>query len=186
MESKTPTTQKPDAQPNWAAIGVFVAVVLTAASAIALWNGVFAEAWQHYATADEPVPKTEALRNLTWSMGTIGAVFAGFIGLVMAGFRTISLHQQAKVAETDSKFSEKKHASEAFATAIEQLGHDDFAVKLGAVYALEALAKTADDLHGPIFETLCAYVREKAPAPKDDMLDTKIGLRGEKDIKSVI
>jgi len=108
-------------------------------------------------------------------MGTLGAVVGGLIGLVMAGFRTAALHRQAKTAERDSIFIEKKHESEAFATAIEQLGHKDFAVRLGAVYALEALAKASENLHGPIFETLCAYVREKAPAPEkgDENAPTK-------------
>jgi len=189
MKDLSPHTQsfeREDARPNWASIGLFIATVIALVMAVLLWNGVFSEAWQHYATAADPVPKTEALRNLTWSMGTIGAVIGGFIGLVMAGFRTAALHRQAKTGERDSKFSEKKHESEAFAVAIGQLGEGNFATRLGAVYALEALAKSSKNLHGPIFETLCAYVRQEAPAPKGDDLSIKITACGETAICDII
>jgi len=171
----TTTVPKDQAQPNWAEIGLWLSVLVSVLIGWALWNGVFSEAWTNYLDPKnvDPVPKTEALRNLTWSMGTIGAVFAGFIGLVMAGFRTVALHRQANTAQRESDLNAQKHQSEAFATAIEQLGNTNFAVRLGAVYALEALAKSALELHGPIFETLCAYVRNKAPAPKDDQVTKK-------------
>ena len=43
----------------------------------------------------------------------------------------------------------------------------NFEVRLGAIYALEKLAREDLDLHWPIMETLCAYVRENAgPAKK--------------------
>jgi uncharacterized protein YjbI with pentapeptide repeats len=44
-------------------------------------------------------------------------------------------------------------------------------VRLGAIYALEKLAREDIDLHWPIMETLCAYIRENAgpalPPPRD-------------------
>jgi len=56
---------------------------------------------------------------------------------------------------------------------------------LGAVYALEALAKASKSLHGPIFETLCAYIREEAPAPKEDGLKRKIETRNNASAYSI-
>jgi len=184
----TSTVAKHQAQPNWAEIGLWTSVLVSVLIGWALWNGVFSEAWTNYLDPKnfDPVPKTEALRNLTWSMGTIGAVFAGFIGLVMAGFRTVALHRQSKIAQRESELNAQKHQSEAFATAIEQLGHENFAVRLGAVYALESLAKSAQELHGPIFETLCAYVRTKAPAPTDDKLIERIAACGENEIDEIV
>jgi len=184
----TTTVTKDQAQPNWAEIGLWLSVLVSVLIGWALWNGVFSEAWTNYLDPKniDPVPRTEALRNLTWSMGTIGAVFAGFIGLVMAGFRTVALHRQSKTAQRESDLNAQKHQSEVFATAIEQLGHDNFAVRLGAVYALEALAKSAQDLHGLIFETLCAYIRQEAPAPTDDDLSAKITAHDEADINDII
>ena len=185
----TTTVAKDQARPNWAEIGLWVSVLISVLIGWALWANVFADAWHAYhypADGSDPVPRTEALRNLTWSMGTVGAVFAGFIGLVMAGFRTVALHRQSKTAQSESDLNAKKHQSEAFATAIEQLGHENFAVRLGAVYALESLAKSAHDLHGPIFETLCAYVRQKAPAPNRSELASEIDACGDTPVRIVI
>jgi hypothetical protein len=39
-------------------------------------------------------------------------------------------------------------------------------VRLGAIYALEKLARDDLEIHWPIMETLCAYVRENAGKPK--------------------
>jgi len=38
----------------------------------------------------------------------------------------------------------------------------NFEVRLGAIYALEKLAREDLDLHWPIMETLCAYIRQNA------------------------
>lgn len=92
-------------------------------------------------------------------------------GFALAAVRTAALDKQAKTAQRESDLNAQKHQSEAFATAINLLGQhgpENFAIRLGAVYALESLAESADELHGPIFETLCAYVRQEVPAPTDD------------------
>ena len=39
-------------------------------------------------------------------------------------------------------------------------------VRLGAIYALEKLARDDLDMHWPIMETLCAYIRENAGKPR--------------------
>lgn len=39
-------------------------------------------------------------------------------------------------------------------------------VRLGAIYALEKLARDSEELHWPIMEILCAYVRNNAGAPR--------------------
>ncbi|MCR4378532.1 MAG: pentapeptide repeat-containing protein [Rhodospirillales bacterium] len=155
---------------------VFTILGLLSVAFAVMFGAAFLEGWGVYTTIKEGHLKVEALRNLMLAAGAAGAVIAGVLGLALAAVRTHALNRQAKTAEREAEHSEKKHAtetdlaqrrhqSEAFAKAIEQLGNEgSFAVNLGAVYALEALAKSSEELHGPIFETLCAYVREKAPA----------------------
>ncbi|MBL4693537.1 MAG: pentapeptide repeat-containing protein [Magnetovibrio sp.] len=133
-----------------------------------IFVGVFSEAWGDYLGMTDAKVKAEALLNLRWSMGAAGTVILGSWGLALAAVRTHALDKQAKTQKKYLVFEAEKHSSEAFAKAIEQLGHEDFAVNLGAVSALEALARNSKTLHGTIFETLCAYVREKAPAPKNE------------------
>lgn len=169
---------------------VFTVLGLLSIAFAAMFGAAFLEGWGVYATITTKHLKVEALRNLMLAAGAAGAVIAGVLGLALAAVRTHALNRQAKTAEKEANLSEQKHAvetdlaqrrdqSEAFAKAIEQLGHTNFAVRLGAVYALEALAKSSQELHGPIFETLCAYVRNKAPAKKAAVLkpadETAIG-----------
>lgn len=76
--------------------------------------------------------------------------------------------EQAKHAmqkhEDDKRLANKRHDAEAFGRGIEQLGETGKpSVQLGGIYAMEALAKSSPSMHGPIFETLCAHVRENCP-----------------------
>jgi hypothetical protein len=46
--------------------------------------------------------------------------------------------------------------------AIEQLGTDSLAVRLGGIYALVQIAFDSAELHWPIMEVLTAYLRDHA------------------------
>lgn len=163
MESnQTRTVDKDQAQPNWVQIGFFVLAVGTMLMGLWLATGLFARPWLDNNSSPED------LRNYLWSWGVVGAGVVAVWGLAFAGVRTWALDRQANVAVIDAKLNAQRHQSEAFATAIEQLGGNNFAVRLGAVYALEALAQSNRALHGPIFKTLCAYIRENAPMPSGE------------------
>ena len=45
------------------------------------------------------------------------------------------------------------------ALAVDQLGKDDLALRLGGIYTLEGLARTSESEYGPIMEILTAFVR---------------------------
>ena len=85
---------------------------------------------------------SEEIRNLMLSAGVIGAG----IGVWIAFRRS----------ETDRL----RQVTESFAKAVELLGHEDRSVRLGAIYALERIARQNRDEHWPIMETLTAYVRD--------------------------
>jgi hypothetical protein len=57
-----------------------------------------------------------------------------------------------------------------FTKAIDQLGKDTLAVRLGGIYALERIARDSESDHWAVMEVLTALVREQAPAktlPRD-------------------
>jgi hypothetical protein len=56
-----------------------------------------------------------------------------------------------------------------FSKAIDQLGSEQMAVRLGAIYALERIGRDSGKDHWTIVETLCAFIREntRAPSPED-------------------
>jgi len=67
--------------------------------------------------------------------------------------------------------AEQGHITERYTRAIEQLGamradgKPNVEVRLGAIYALERIAKDSARDHWTIMEVLTAYVRQNAPAP---------------------
>jgi hypothetical protein len=52
--------------------------------------------------------------------------------------------------------------NERFASAAEQLGHERPVVQVGAIYALEQVAKASLDLRAPIHELLSAFIRAES------------------------
>ena len=53
--------------------------------------------------------------------------------------------------------------TERFTRAIDQLGNEKLAVRLGGIYALERIAKDSSRDHGAVMEVLTAFVRTNAP-----------------------
>jgi len=80
--------------------------------------------------------------------------------------------QQAAIAykrhEQQTDADRQRRITESFARAIEQLGSEKLAVRLGAIYALERVAGESPTDHWPMMETLTAYVRESRPLPDAD------------------
>ena len=62
---------------------------------------------------------------------------------------------------------ERNFKTDRFTKAIVHLGADNMAIRLGGIYALERIAKDSEKDHGPIMEVLTAFVREHAPAQKE-------------------
>lgn len=95
---------------------------------------------------------SESIRNLVLAGG--GLIF-GAVGLIMGGWRLL-------IADKNRKIAQEAQITERFTKAIEQLGHQSIDVRMGAIYALERIAKDSPQDHWTIVETLCAYVRERA------------------------
>lgn len=93
----------------------------------------------------------EDIRNLALGFA---ALVATLFGIPLAVVRTRAAHRSAKAA-TDQQ------VTTAYSSAIEQLGNSkDTEVRIGAIYALERVARENPSLHRPIMETLSAYLRE--------------------------
>ncbi len=106
----------------------------------------------------EPDKKVEAYGKLVSTIGLLAATPIGMIGVGLAFWRTWNQHRDGTTAI-------RKLDAEAFAKAVEQLGHDKSSIRMGAVLALEALGKSTSLLLSQTIEILCAYVREMRPTP---------------------
>lgn len=92
---------------------------------------------------------SDEVRNLMLSAGVVGAGVG-----VWVAFRR---------SQTDRR----RQITESFGGAVALLGHKNRSVRLGAIYALERIARQNRDEHWPIMETLTAYVRDQAPLPRE-------------------
>jgi uncharacterized protein YjbI with pentapeptide repeats len=110
-------------------------------------------------------------------------------------WRLIVSHLAARAAQDQARIAQETARNSLFTKAIEHLGamreatrpvhfppsgqpitdkvswgSPSIEVRLGAIYALEKLARDDHQMHWPIMETLCAYVRVNAgpPSPPDE------------------
>ncbi len=97
--------------------------------------------------------RTDWLTHVESLRATILQALGGLalLGTLYFSARTLRLNRRGQLTERFSK-------------AIEQLGSDRLAVRLGGIYALEQIAFDSAELHWPIMEVLTAYLREHRPA----------------------
>ncbi len=125
----------------------------------------------------------EGIRNLVWSLATLFGGAAAVVGIILAARRTKAANQQAEAALKQTETAFQSLVTERFTRAVEQLGKEQRAVRLGAIYALERIAKDSARDRDTIVETLAAYIREMAPWPPVDEKDKPLNeaaLKAEK------
>ena len=111
------------------------------------------------AKVDEVLACSQINRNYGLLLAGVAALFA----LYLNWQRTTNDRQRT----TNDR---RRLVNDTYIKAIEQLGHGKMEVRLGAIYALERIARDAEDfdLHWSIMETLAAYIRERPASKWDD------------------
>ena len=89
---------------------------------------------------------------------TIAQILLG--GLVLAGL--YFTWRRVRAADQTVEVSREQQITERFTRAVEQLGSDNLAIRLGGIYALERIARDSPKDHWQVIEVLTAYVRENA------------------------
>ncbi|WP_371394018.1 pentapeptide repeat-containing protein [Glycocaulis abyssi] len=110
----------------------------------------------------------EDFRNLLWAASLVfGGAGAG-AALINALRRTRLMQDEHSLKQAEHRLAERGRDAETFSRAVDQLGSDQTAIRLGAIYALEGLMRSAfaeggDKIFGrQIGETLAAFVREQS------------------------
>jgi uncharacterized protein YjbI with pentapeptide repeats len=146
-------------------LAIFVGLLVTVQTALG-WQAQRAGVLFAVASAETKMTPAEAvniqnemrnalLQALSWVFG----IFALYIT-----FRRVKVDEQG-------------HITDRYAKAIKQLGaltaagKPNVEVRLGAIYALERIAKDSPRDHWTIMEVLAAYVRQNAPKPAVDPTD---------------
>jgi hypothetical protein len=105
----------------------------------------------------DPAKRLDEVNGLRTNLLGVLAGLAVIAGSVMAALSLI-LTQRVQW---------RAQVTERFTRAIDQLGSEKLDVRIGAVYALEQIARDSAELHWPIMEVLTAYLREHARAGAD-------------------
>jgi hypothetical protein len=141
----------------WSAMSLQLKCLLLGLTTIlALW---FVPRWQvAHTSAISANIENEFRKTLAQIIGGAFALAALYFAWrrVVAGDRTVRITEQG-------------HITDRYTKAIEQLGKSDdgkpnIEIRLGAIYALERIAKDSPRDHWTIMEVLTAYVRQNAPA----------------------
>jgi hypothetical protein len=100
-------------------------------------------------------------RNLLWGVSAAAGAAVAVLGLGLAAWRTVTQHRQSQIEQ-------RRVETETFSKAMELLGNEEFAIRLGGILQLETLAQQSRRLHWPIMEAFCAYLREQRPAETNE------------------
>ena len=84
--------------------------------------------------------------------------------LYVAWRRVKAAEQTAMAAQRTIEVAQEGQITERYTRAIEQLGNDNIAIRMGGIYALERIARDSDKDHWQVMEVLTAYVRENSPS----------------------
>ena len=95
-------------------------------------------------------------RNLLWGVAAAAGATVAAIGVGLAAWRTVTQHRQSQIEQ-------RRVETETFSKAMELLGNETFAIRLGGILQLETLAQQSRRLHWPIMEAFCAYLCEQRP-----------------------
>jgi uncharacterized protein YjbI with pentapeptide repeats len=143
------------ANPAWA--GVLVTISIWAV--YLLWK---VPQWQAAAWARSGNSNPREIFEIeNESRGTLGQILSGVA--VLTGL--IFAWQQLGQTSDNLRVSEEGQITDRFSRAVDQLGSDDFTVRLGGIYALERIARDSPRDYGPVMEVLTAFARQESPLP---------------------
>jgi hypothetical protein len=106
-----------------------------------------------------PPGKLDLLKAAFTAVAGIG----GVVALVVA-------YRKQRVNERSQQHTEY---AELYGQAVEQLGHDKAAVRLGGLYSLERLAQDHPQHRQTVVDVMCAYLRMPFEAPGSDTLESR-------------
>ena len=157
--------QKPAKRSAVLLLPMLSAIVLGTGISFLVWNTFHQQAqlkafdWQVQQVTDVEKRLTLEKDRLTLE-NAVNATRAQVIGGILVFFTAFTAWRNLKVTED-------KQVTERFSKAVEQLGHSDEYVRLGAIYSLERIANDSDKDYWQVMEILTAYVRGRSPWTKE-------------------
>ena len=161
LKDLTQKVQKP-AKRAAALVGLTIgAVVVVTCITYLMWN-TFQQQAQLEGFDRQVQQVTDVEKRLTLEKdrltleNAVNATRAQVIGGILVFFTAFTAWRNLKITED-------KQVTERFSKAVEQLGHNNEYVRLGAIYSLERIANDSDKDYWQVMEILTAYVRGRSP-----------------------
>ena len=144
-----------------AVMPVLITLVLGAAVVFIAWWVV--STWQTISVIVVPESKVASRIELAKTLAQIvlGALVFGTLYVTWRRAKAAELAVEA--AQQAVSVSQEGQITERFTRAIEHLGSENLATRLGGIYALERIAQDSEKDHWQVVEVLAAYVRENSP-----------------------
>jgi hypothetical protein len=163
----------------WALVGVGAAVLVL----FVLWAGpwLFTLHPNHGLTAEQELKAKNDVRT-TLVQAVAGLAVAGGAIITYRTFR----HNQADQAERHSReertyrLHQPQQVTDTYTRAVEQLGHAEAPVRLGALYSLVSLAQDNPRRRQTVVDVLCAYLRMPYTPPGTPRACQRDGGRGRR------
>jgi Pentapeptide repeats (8 copies) len=122
----------------------------------------------------DPAKRLDEVNGLRTTLAGVLGGLAVAVGAIVAALNFRETQRQNRATQEQNRavleLQRRGQVTERFTRAIDQLGQrgdDRLDVRIGAVYALEQIARDSAELHWPIMEVLTAYLRQHAPARAD-------------------
>jgi uncharacterized protein YjbI with pentapeptide repeats len=110
--------------------------------------------------------KAENDARTTLVQALAGLAVAGGLIVTYRTYRQNQVEQDRTYRQRQAE-QDRTYERELFATAVEQLGHDNAPVRLGALYSLESLAQDHPHRRQTVVDVLCAYLRMPYTSPTE-------------------
>lgn len=145
------------------------AAFLWAASGVALAGGLTAGLFVVYRNAD--AQRVSTVLDIVRIGLSVGAGTGGLFALWLATRRQRSAEQtlvlQREVSESTVTDTTERRITDQYSKAIDQLGHEKGAVRLGAVYSLERIAQDHPGHRQTVLDVFSSYLRLPFVPPAD-------------------
>ncbi|MEV4483636.1 pentapeptide repeat-containing protein [Micromonospora coxensis] len=141
------------------ALGALVAVLLLA-FALVVGPWLLTRYPQKGLTSEQSLKAKNDVRT-TLVQALAGLAVAGGLAVTYSTYRQNQRDQAARREEQDRahQLSVARHVNDLYTKAVEQLGHDQAPVRLGALYSLVHLAQANPEQRQTVVDVLCAYLR---------------------------
>lgn len=128
------------------------------------------------------LPPSQRIQALDDARGRLLQLSAGIVA-VGALFYNARNHS---ISRRTYELAERGQVTDRYAKAVEQLASKATEVRLGAIYALERIARDSPEDHQTVIDVLCAFVRNYSPPSTDADVGQDDELRTAVDIQAAM